>query len=57
MLVTVLRHKETGDEKTVYGNFSQIRAKKEGYEVVSSEMETYQMTDETFVKNATVKSK
>lgn len=50
---TRLRNDETGEEKTLYGNFSIYKEKKAGFHVVSTEMATYEMSLEVFIQYAT----
>lgn len=52
---TKLKNDATGEEKTLYGNFSIYKEKKAGFHVVSTEMSTYEMTVDTFIQYATKK--
>lgn len=56
ILVTKLRNPTTGEEKTIYGNYSVFREAKAGFtESVESGLKKYEMDDETFIKYATAK--
>lgn len=56
ILVTKLRNPTTGEEKTIYGNYSAFREAKAGFtESVESGLKKYEMDDETFIKYATAK--
>ena len=56
ILVTKLRNPTTGEEKTIYGNYSAFReAKAEFTESVERGLKKYEMDDETFIKYATAK--
>lgn len=56
ILVTKLRNPTTGEEKTIYGNYSAFREAKAGFtESVETGLKKYEMDDETFIKYATAK--
>lgn len=56
ILVTKLRNPTTGEEKTIYGNYSAFREAKAGFtESVERGLKKYEMDDETFIKYATAK--
>lgn len=56
ILVTKLRNPTTGEEKTIYGNYSAFREAKAGFtESVESGLKKYEMDVETFIKYATAK--
>ena len=51
-----LRNPSTGEEKTIYGNYSAFREAKAGFaESIESSLTRYEMDDETFIKYATAK--
>ena len=55
-IVKTILVNDAGEEKIIYGNFSIIKAKREGWKIVESSVNTYEMDIETFVKNATIKN-
>lgn len=56
ILVTKLRNPYTGEEKTIYGNYSMYQETKAGFsETIESSLKKYEMDDETFIKYATEK--
>lgn len=54
ILVTKLQNPSTGEEKTLYGNFSILKQRKKGFtEILESGLKKFEMDDDTFIKYST----
>lgn len=54
ILVTKLQNPYTGEENTIYGNFSILKERKKGFtEILEIDLKKFEMDDDTFIKYAT----
>ena len=56
VLVTQARHKDTGELKEIYGRYDAVALYNQGYEIVHSSKQKFEMSDADFVAHAVFKA-
>ena len=55
VVVTTVKDRTTGARKELYGRYDAVAVYNQGYEIVATEKQQYEMSDADFVANATFK--